>query len=252
MKKVSLVVPTFNSSFYLEKILRSEYINFFDEVIISDDFSNEADYEQIKKTLDKYSSKNKINYKLIRNDLNLGGFFNKYNGVKESSNELIYQLDTDNLLTKSTINFLDSYSFNPDILYLPGKIFLFKKYKFKNKTVKFTKNKKNFDKLLIQNELNGSTKLIFDKNINWVLNVGNQIFNKSRYLKVLDRKNISTKYLEADAYAQSFFWLKNNLNLEINVNHSHYHRLRNDSYWNTAGEKSIQSVEFYKQSILDL
>lgn len=147
---------------------------------------------------------------------------------------------------------MDSYSFNPDILYLPGKIFLFKKYKFKNKTVKFTKNKKNFDKLLIQNELNGSTKLIFDKNINWVLNVGNQIFNKSRYLKVLDRKNISTKYLEADAYAQSFFWLKNNLNLEINVNHSHYHRLRNDSYWNTAGEKSIQSVEFYKQSILDL
>lgn len=82
MKKVSLVVPTFNSSFYLEKILRSEYINFFDEVIISDDFSNEADYEQIKKTLEKYSSKNKINYKLIRNDLNLGGFFNKYNGVK--------------------------------------------------------------------------------------------------------------------------------------------------------------------------
>ena len=106
MKKVSLVIPTFNSSFYLEKILKSDYINFFDEVIISDDFSNESEYEQIKKDLQKYLSKNKINYKLIRNDLNLGGFFNKYNGVKESSNELIYQLDTDNLLTKSTINFL--------------------------------------------------------------------------------------------------------------------------------------------------
>lgn len=252
MKKVSLVIPTFNSSFYLEKILKSDYINFFDEVIISDDFSNEYEYEQIKKDLQKYLSKNKINYKLIRNDLNLGGFFNKYNGVKESSNELIYQLDTDNLLTKSTINFLDRYSFNPDTLYLPGKIYLFKKYKVKNKTIKFTKNTKIFDKLHIQNELNGSTKLIFHKNINWVLNVGNQIFYKSRYLKVLDRKNITIQYLEADAYAQSFFWLKNNLNLEINVNHNHYHRLRNDSYWNTAGEKSIQSVEFYKKSILDL
>ena len=43
------------------------------------------------------------------------------------------------------------------------------------------------------------------KNINWVLNVGNQIFYKSRYLKVLDRKNITIQYLEADAYAQSFF-----------------------------------------------
>ena len=51
MKKVSLVIPTFNSSFYLEKILKSDYINFFDEVIISDDFSNESEYEQIKKDL---------------------------------------------------------------------------------------------------------------------------------------------------------------------------------------------------------
>ena len=133
MKKVSLVIPTFNSSFYLEKILKSDYINFFDEVIISDDFSNESEYEQIKKDLQKYLSKNKINYKLIRNDLNLGGFFNKYNGVKESSNELIYQLDTDNLLTKSTINFLDRYSFNPDTLYLPEKYIYLKNIKLKTK-----------------------------------------------------------------------------------------------------------------------
>ena len=252
MKKVTLVLPTFNSSFYLEKILKSRYLNFFDEVIITDDFSTEAEYEQIKKILKKYLSKHKISHKLIRNELNLGGFFNKYNGVKESSNELIYQLDTDNLLTKSTINFLNNYNFNSDTLYLPGKIFLFKKHKVNNKTVKFTRNKKNFDKMLIQKELRGLTKIIYHKNINWVLNVGNQIFYRSRYLEVLDKKNISINYLEADAYAQSFFWLKNNLNLEINVNHNHYHRLRIDSYWNTGGEKSIKSVDFYKKSILDL
>jgi len=252
MKKVTLVVPTYNSSSYLANILSSKYISYFDEVIITDDFSNNHEYEKTKTTSNKYLSKCEVKYKVIRNDVNLGGFFNKYIGVKESSNELIYQLDTDNLLTKNTIKFLSSYKFNTDTLYLPGKIYLFKNYKAINKIIRFTKNSQNFNKLLIQNELKGSTKFIFQKNINWVLNVGNQIFFKKNYLEVFDKKNISAKYLEADAYAQSFFWLKNNFNLEINVNHNHYHRLRNDSYWNTAGEKSIQSVEFYKQSILDL
>ena len=108
-------------------------------------------------------SKCGIKYKVIRNDVNLGGFFNKYNGVKESSNELIYQLDTDNLLTKNTIKFLSSYKFNTDTLYLPGKIYLFKNYKAINKIIRFTKNSHNFNKLLIQNELKGVNKIYISK-----------------------------------------------------------------------------------------
>ena len=47
MKIVTLVIPTFNSSFYLTKILKSKYM-FFDEVIISDDSSSESEYQEIK------------------------------------------------------------------------------------------------------------------------------------------------------------------------------------------------------------
>ncbi len=252
MKSVTLVIPTFNSSFYLTKILKSKYISFFDEVIISDDSSSESEYQEIKTISKKFLSKLGIKNKVISNNTNLGGFFNKYNGVNEATNELIYQLDTDNLLTKSTIDYLSEFKFKPDTIYLPGKIYLFKNYKQFYKKIIFTNDKIQFDKSLVQDELNGSTKLIYQKNINWVLNVGNQIFLKSNYLEVLDKNKISAQYLEADAYAQSYFWLKNNLNLEVNVVHSHFHRLRKDSYWNSEGENSIRSVEFYKQSILDL
>ena len=51
MKSVTLVIPTFNSSFYLKKILKSKYISFFDEVIISDDSSSESEYQEIKMQL---------------------------------------------------------------------------------------------------------------------------------------------------------------------------------------------------------
>ena len=63
-------------------------------------------FKQLLNIIEKHKYQ-KLNIKITRNEVNLGGFRNKRKGVSLSSNEVIYQVDSDNVLSKKTINFLN-------------------------------------------------------------------------------------------------------------------------------------------------
>ena len=84
---------------------------------------------------------------------------------------------------------------NENYLYLPSKIYQFRKYpnfakllsivnsKYK---VTFTNNDFVFSKETIQQAIRGNLKVTEDKNLNWVLNSGNFIVNRKKSLKVME------------------------------------------------------------------
>ena len=107
-KTFTLVIPTFNSSSYVEELIDSATnLKYLNEIIISDDCSESNEFEILKNLINKEKYK-KLNIKLHKNSSNLGGFRNKLKGVELSSNELIYQVDSDNIISKKTEKFLNN------------------------------------------------------------------------------------------------------------------------------------------------
>ena len=142
-KNFTLVIPTYNSSKYMEELLNSAlkflYLN---EIIIVDDNSNQDEYDLLNKivSLNKFNS---LNIKLYRNEDSLGGFKNKLAGVKLSTNELIYQIDSDNVISRKTIKFLNNKN-NLNLIrngeiYIPSKINLFRQFKYLENILFFRK-----------------------------------------------------------------------------------------------------------------
>ena len=250
---LSIAIPTFNSSKYLEELLnQAQKIQKLSEIVIQDDASNESDFQEIQKIIKNYKEYSNVEIKLNRNDSNLGGFKNKYLAVKECKNETVYQVDSDNVIANSTIKYLnykDLSKLDKNHLYVPGYIYVFKKNyqitKFKRSThIKLTDNKKElrFEDI---NE-NIKTNNVTTKSIDWVLNLGNWIFNKSSYLEKLYQGFKSDEYpLEACSIAGSYFWLLNNGSLIVDNKLRHHHRLRPDSYYMMEKENAPKSVNFF-------
>ena len=105
---LSIAIPTFNSSKYLEELLNQAYkIQKVTEIVIQDDASDESDFRLIKETVKNFKKYSDVEIKLNRNDVNLGGFKNKYLAVKKCKNDTIYQIDSDNVISNSTIKYLN-------------------------------------------------------------------------------------------------------------------------------------------------
>ena len=130
-KNFTIVIPTYNSSTYVDELLSSTLdLIHLNEVIIVDDKSTPEEFNELMAIVGKEKYKN-LNIKISQNEVNLGGFRNKRRGVSLSTNEVIYQVDSDNVLTKKTIKFLNNIK-NINIvkkgeIYFPSKINLFRK-----------------------------------------------------------------------------------------------------------------------------
>ena len=128
--KFSIAIPTYNSSQYLNKNLNKfKKIKNLKEVVLVDDNSTSL---HIKSLLDHKSKyENFYNVNVLLNNKNLGGFANKYKAVSNCSEDIVYQIDSDNLISDETIELLNSDTFLSEIkdndLYLPSKIMLFKR-----------------------------------------------------------------------------------------------------------------------------
>ena len=113
---ISIITPHYNSSKEMEQLIgvleksnSSAY-----EWIIVDDCSKEEEYKQLKEAL----SNSKVNYKLIKNDVNCGAAESRNRGIKQSSGEYITFVDSDDLITEdfvTTIN--DNVNQSLDILF---------------------------------------------------------------------------------------------------------------------------------------
>jgi len=260
MEKISIAIPTYNSSKFIRdsipKIYKTSVIN---EIIIHDDFSNEHDFEDIQYFVSKFKKNKKTEIKIYRNSSNVGGFKNKYLAVQKCTNNIVYQLDSDNILSSSFSKFFNNNlinNFDNNYIYMPSYVYAFKK------NYLLTKYRKNgivkiSDKDVIL-KIDDVKKEIEDSNLcykpmNWLLNLGNWLFNKDSYLEKL-REGFESKdeTSAADAIAGTFYWMKNGGSIMLKKDFYHHHRLRPDSYYVSTNKVTPKLVEKYLNLINNL
>lgn len=261
-KNFTIVIPTYNSSTYVDELLSSTLdLIHLNEVIIVDDKSTSEEFNELMAIVGKEKYKN-LNIKISQNEVNLGGFRNKRKGVSLSTNEVIYQVDSDNVLTKKTIKFLNNIK-NINIvkkgeIYFPSKINLFRKFKiienalfFRVNDVLFTKSNQTLDIVDVNNVLKDDlSKKFKDRTLKSILNIGNPMFLKTDYMKFTeDSKDESLDNLVACSIALSYFYLKSGGKIVFNKNINHFHRMRSDSAWEEGGEQSKISDLYFLDKI---
>ena len=100
---VTVIIPNYNYSIYLEKCINSVLESDFNldniEIIIIDDASVDNSVEIVNKIV----LKTKISITLIQNDTNIGLIRNRNRGIKNANGEYLFFLDSDNYITKDCI-----------------------------------------------------------------------------------------------------------------------------------------------------
>ncbi len=283
---ISVGIPTFNSSKYLtsciKSVIKKKSVN---EIIISDDCSNEFEIEKIKNIIKKF--KNQKNIKLLKNNTNLGAYENKLNLIKNSKNEYIYVLDSDNLAGKNfdkiITELLNSGDLSEEYLIQPNTMYQFWKYpnfaklfsKFDKKyIVKFYKNNKTIDSSYVKKSLllNSGDYILDDlgyktdnfdlekdeinpllnKWVFWILNCGNFIVNKNIMSEIAQNGLILDRSIRSvDAVAFSYLWLSAGKKIRIHKKFFHHHRKRNDSVSYTEIDSSKKGIIYFIKEVLD-
>ena len=269
-KNISIAIPTYNSSIYLNFLIKqfgkSSVVN---EIVISDDGSKNTELKNIKAIVskNKYYFPN-INFKIIENIKRSGPFVNKYLCIENCNNELVYQIDSDNLPMLNFDKFVKYDllpNFEKDNIYYPSKIFQFREYNYlsipasylfkgtkykvvlKNKTFEFTKE-------IIQNSIEYGTKITNNKNRRWLLNIGNYFVDRNIFIDSMKEGFNFTKeqLFAADQFLVSYLWLKNNNSIKVTKNHYHFHRKRNDSISFEEKERTSKNFEIVENMILEI
>lgn len=282
---ISVGIPTFNSSKYLESCIKSVISKkTVGEVLISDDCSNESEFKNIKEIVKQFGQQKNI--RLIRNEKNIGAYENKLKLIENSFHDFIYILDSDNLSGQNLDTIVEnlfknndlneSYLIQPNIMYqfwkYPkfAKLFckLNKKYivKFyesdkvlKSKDIKTSLllNSGNYDLKNFSKELEVNVQKINYKDtlqskwIFWVLNCGNFIVNKNA-MKDIAKKGlkIDREIRSVDAIAFSYLWLSSGKEIKIINEFFHHHRKREDSVSFTERDNSKKGIEFFIEKVL--
>ena len=262
MKKISVAIPTYFSSNLIEEtiypLLGHKIV---DEIIITDDSEDNNEYNKLSRNINNLLENSSIKVKIFKNKKKLGGFKNKYNSISKTSNDFVYQLDSDNIPNNKSLKFIDispEDTFDKEVLYIPSKIFLFKKSKYetifkpKNRIILSKKTKKITPEYL-QNSLNHNINFVKDKDVTFLLNLGNPFFYKESYLKNLEKGlKKSEEVLSACSIAMSYFWASSGNDISISSFLSHHHRVRKDSYWVTAGSNAVNSVKYFSDQIKNM
>lgn len=137
MNKITVAIPYYNSFKYIEDAIRIPLLdNRVDEILICDDHSDDSQYYDLLVKVGELNNGVEISYdvnaslmnenhgtcqtvvnsltavnvgkqakkiEVIRNNINIGGFRNKYHVVSQAKNEWVYLLDSDNFLVECSI-----------------------------------------------------------------------------------------------------------------------------------------------------
>ena len=132
-QNISFVIPAYNCASTLSQSVDSIFDSNFtdgDEVIIVDDCSTDETRLEIKRLLEKYSP----DIKSVNNELNKGCPASRNIGINLTKNDLIFNLDSDNILPSNSILILKNYLIENN-----GDVASFEKYYyFQNDTSKVT------------------------------------------------------------------------------------------------------------------
>jgi glycosyltransferase involved in cell wall biosynthesis len=260
-KFFSVGIPTYNSSKYIPELLKKlTKLNYLKDIVIIDDNSKIEEQSKLEQIIADFQKSTKLNINYYINDKNLGGFKNKYKVVSLCEQELVYQIDSDNILSNKTIRFLNNQKnlkkIEKNFIYLPYFVRLFEnksKYiELRNKKLNLVKRELTLNLNDLNNSINNKSNIIQSFSIGYLLNIGNPVFHKNDYLRYLKEGNLMDKnFLAADAIAAIFFWVKNGGEIYLNKNIGHSHRLRNDSYWH-EGISSGENHAHWTKEILKL
>lgn len=249
MNKYSIAIPTFNSSRYIKDCI-SPFLNMdiVNEIIISDDFSDNNEFQKLMNIINRLSKHKGLNIEIYRNNKNLGAFQNKFKAIEYCKNNNIYQIDSDNVPGKNIKKILSNLNIDKNLIYYPASIKQFRNSFFNRPLVNETLNLLNYETTVdlnfIISEIKDQQKII-DKNIKWLLNMGNFIVSKDSYLNTFRPTIGQATNLSADAVAISYFWIKSGKKIKMLNNFYHFHRKRADSVSFTEGHKSHFSVDYY-------
>ena len=103
MKKVSVIIPTYNRLSIFKKCLQSILEQTYNtenyEIVIVDDCSSDDTNSYCENIIKRYS-----NIKYIRNESNQGRVITRNNGILASTGEILIYLDNDNVVSSEFIN----------------------------------------------------------------------------------------------------------------------------------------------------
>jgi len=242
MNKISLAIPFYNSSKYvfdaLKYCINDEMVS---EIIFNDDCSKESEYHNLLHIVSELKNE-KI--KVYKNSSNVGAFRNKYKVVEKCTNEWIYLLDCDNYFFQNSLDNIRNINLNSNICYLPSSLHLsdgeIVEYQFKDEFIGIKESKEYLKDNV--------------RYIDWILNMGNFLVHKKRYLSSIQSayEDTSLTHLHADVFAFSYYWFIFGGKYKLIKNFSYNHRLRSDSYWHLCENKSQESVDYYTNKILEL
>lgn len=249
MKTITLAIPFYNTSkYFLDAIKYALDDEFVSEICVTDDKSSDEEWKKLNSIISTLDT-DKI--KVHRNDENLKSFRNKYNSVKNSTNEWVYLLDSDNHMMEDSIDLIRQIpDDDPNVIYSPQHLYckndgskdyeVISDYNFKYEEIGIDEIKD----LIIKKSKWGK----------WFINSGNYIVNRESYLRSLSKPydDKKTEFLHADTAASFYFLMKEGIVFKIVKGLKHHHRLRNDSTWHMCGQYSQQSVNYYTDKIINL
>lgn len=195
--------------------------------------------------------------KVIRNKENLGGFRNKYKVIKESKNEWVYLLDSDNFLVDGSISALYNVEWDSKTCYCPSVPIMERKegYRAWDDWNHRCFGYESFDLKGVQNffqlEEQLSNQVGCGLGVNGFLNTGNFFVNKNHYVESLKdaTEDLSVNPHAADVIAFSYYWLTNQGKFQVLPDLYYFHRIRKDSFWNRTGYFAGAASQRYEEMI---
>ncbi len=216
MKNISFIIPAFNCEKTIEESVDSiidTNFEFGDEIVITDDCSTDNTFKKINEIKEKNPEKITI----IKHEKNMGGGAARNTSVKNSKNEIIFCLDSDNILIPNSIKPLKKLLIDN----LEAGAAAFQKIKYFKKDI----NKITHEWHYIDNKVTLKDALCGHMN---PTSSGNYIFTKKSWEKA---GGYPEKVGALDAWGFGLKQLLTGSSIMILNNTGYYHRYGHSSYW---------------------
>lgn len=292
MKNITVAIPHYNTSKYIEDAIRIPLLDDrVDEILICDDQSSDEEYDNLLRIIDSIKTGTPISYdvnaslmnehhggcydvvlemtkvdlseqakkiEVIRNDINIGGFRNKYHVVSQAKNEWVYLLDSDNFLVECSIPSLYNLSdWDKSVCYCPSVPIMQRKdtwrawddwnhrrFGYKPFGLKGVQD-------LFKSEQEFSKTMGCGIGVNGFLNTGNFFVNRNQYVTSLESAfdDLTVEPHAADVVAFSYYWLTNDGQFQVVPDLYYFHRIRDDSFWQRTGMQAGAASQRYEEMI---
>jgi glycosyltransferase involved in cell wall biosynthesis len=224
---ISFIIPAYNCSATIEESINSIVngnIKDGDEIVICDDGSIDQTGNILKKISEKHSF-----IKIVKHEINSGGASARNTAVSNCVNDIIFCLDSDNILVPGSIEELKKF-----MIKNTADIAVFQELRFFKKNTNKISHKWIFPEgiFTLADHLSGHTcpgasgNYLFTKK-SWVLANGYPTFSKS-----------------LDAWGFGFRQLATGSKMVIMPNSYYFHRYGHQSYWVRESKNNLSELAF--------